>query len=451
MGLSSLLKDAKELAKVAKDVYHEAVADNNTVGHNDSDAEPDAEADTDAAEPVPPVLLATADLDKCIATCLSKFNKIVAKCRSAGTKFTDADFPVTTKPTKCLYKIRHRPSEKFPAPSMWKRVSEISERPQMFVDGVHAGDIKQGYLGSCYFLGALAAIAAHKEHLESLIIAHVFEVGIVALRFFKNNKWQSLIIDDYIGLKSDNTIHFASCNDPDEFWVPLLEKAYAKLHGSFESIECGFGYQVIMDMTGGAGVLTECAQLGSAESCFAYLASLLRKRAVLSAYLWSVESVSQERIDAATAAGIVPGHAYTILKTQETKHGHQLIQLRNPWGRHEFTGNWSDNSGMLNKGLLEELEHTIAEDGTFWMSAEDFLTYYSCIDACRTFNSDWVVTTTRGVFPTTEADARFLRLESKAKRDVGKSVIVLSQRDRRAELKASLLDVKEASLTLSIY
>ncbi|KAG5187717.1 hypothetical protein JKP88DRAFT_178655, partial [Tribonema minus] len=48
----------------------------------------------------------------------------------------------------------------------------------------------------------------------------------------------------------------------------------------------------------------------------------------------------------------VAGHAYTILKTYETKHGHQLIQMRNPWGASEFTGDWSDTSGMLNKGEL---------------------------------------------------------------------------------------------------
>lgn len=30
--------------------------------------------------------------------------------------------------------------------------------------------------------------------------------------------------------------------------------------------------------------------------------------------------------------GIVPGHAYSILKVVETKYGAKLINLRNPWG-----------------------------------------------------------------------------------------------------------------------
>ncbi|KAG5187718.1 hypothetical protein JKP88DRAFT_253906 [Tribonema minus] len=264
---------------------------------------------------------------------------IVGVCRRAGTKYTDTTFPVTTKPTKCLYKCRIFPNtDALVAPMMWKRTSEISEHPQRFVDGVQAGDIKQGAL---------------EQHVKSVII------------------------DDYIGLNSDGTITFASCTDQDEFWVPLLEKAYAKLHGSFESINGGLVYQVVMDMTGtitactacnvghrcyrGAGFMHACDQLGSPESCFAHISSLLR------------------------------------------------------------------------------------------MSAQDFMAYFSHIDACRTFSSDWVVTTTLGIFPSTDENARFLRLESKAKQDVGKSVIVLSQRDRRTERKLSLLKIEEAPLSLSIY
>jgi calpain-15 len=39
--------------------------------------------------------------------------------------------------------------------------------------------------------------------------------------------------------------------------------------------------------------------------------------------------------------GIVPGHAYSIISAKEAK-GHKLMNIRNPWGKFEWDGDWSD-------------------------------------------------------------------------------------------------------------
>jgi membrane-bound lytic murein transglycosylase MltF len=41
-----------------------------------------------------------------------------------------------------------------------------------------------------------------------------------------------------------------SKSNGDELWVLLAEKAYAKIHGSYEAIESGHSYEALMDMTG---------------------------------------------------------------------------------------------------------------------------------------------------------------------------------------------------------
>lgn len=46
-------------------------------------------------------------------------------------------------------------------------------------------------------------------------------------------------------------LYFAQCVDENETWLPLLEKAYAKAHGDYSSIEGGFVGEAIEDLTGG--------------------------------------------------------------------------------------------------------------------------------------------------------------------------------------------------------
>ena len=69
-------------------------------------------------------------------------------------------------------------------------------------------------------------------------IFHSFsKYGINVMRFFKNYKWLYVIIDDrlpcFAGNLENPTLIYAKCHSKNEFWVPLIEKAYAKIHGNY--------------------------------------------------------------------------------------------------------------------------------------------------------------------------------------------------------------------------
>jgi hypothetical protein len=54
---------------------------------------------------------------------------------------------------------------------------------------------------------------------------------------------------------NSEALYFAQCENKNETWLPLLEKAYAKAHGDYAAIEGGFTGEGIEDLTG--GVTTE--------------------------------------------------------------------------------------------------------------------------------------------------------------------------------------------------
>lgn len=50
---------------------------------------------------------------------------------------------------------------------------------------------------------------------------------------------------------NSGALYFAQCQHPQETWLPLLEKCYAKAHGDYAAIEGGFGGEGIEDLTRG--------------------------------------------------------------------------------------------------------------------------------------------------------------------------------------------------------
>ena len=53
-----------------------------------------------------------------------------------------------------------------------------------------------------------------------------------------------------IARKGGKGLHFARSGKTGETWVPLIEKAYAKLHGDFAALNGGWMCEAIEDLTG---------------------------------------------------------------------------------------------------------------------------------------------------------------------------------------------------------
>ena len=110
-------------------------------------------------------------------------------------------------------------------------------------------------------------------------------------------------------------------------------------------------------------------------------------------------SPSHPNGDSATSdMGIVQGHAFSILKLVEAD-GVKLICIRNPHGRGEWKGDWSDDSDLWTSRMKNVTgQKEFLEDGIFWMDFNDFVDEFDTIYVCRVYNEDngWYCTLTNG-------------------------------------------------------
>ncbi len=84
-------------------------------------------------------------------------------------------------------------------------------------------------------------MAEFSERVKAIFITQeVNAAGCYALKFHINGEPEIVVVDDYFPWNShrDNWA-FSRSNNDQEIWVLLLEKAWAKIHGSYQRIEGG--------------------------------------------------------------------------------------------------------------------------------------------------------------------------------------------------------------------
>ncbi len=134
---------------------------------------------------------------------------------------------------------------------------------------------------------------------------------------------------------------YIRCSDPNEFWVALVEKAVAKLHGSYEAIEGGMPIEAMVDLTGGLAERYELKEPSMHKTLYRYL----RRSFAAQAFITCSRKGDWRLAHKADQNGLVQGHAYTITglyRVNADKIGRvHLIRVRNPWGdKNEWTGKY---------------------------------------------------------------------------------------------------------------
>ena len=352
--------------------------------------------------------------------------------------FVDPDFgPESSKNGAfCLY-VKGKPptaSHAKPKELVWKRPEEIFKNSSFFRENISSNDVVQGSLGNCWFIGALSVLATRDElvrgSIQNLSAATQIDLstvtgllkgvypplfhclarkGLYVLRFFKEFAWRYVIIDSRLPFfRSDEgkiSYVFAHCTDPEELWVSLIEKAYAKLHGCYEALDRGLIDDGLVDLTGLAAEKTKL-QGQSSEELWHKLTEYKESRSLIGCSIEGNEG-EVEVVRDSEATGLLSRHAYAVVDVlfisnpNAVKRRHRLLRLRNPWGQREWTGKWSSKDPKLKENLKileqeiqklgsdEQFDLLNPNDGCFLMSFKDWRNLYSNIYTCVDFPDNW--------------------------------------------------------------
>jgi calpain len=273
-------------------------------------------------------------------------------------------------------------SPKVDAKIVWKRPSEISDHPQFIKDGASRFDIDQGELGDCWFLAAVANLTLNKKLLSMVVPTdQSFSdnyAGIFHFRFWQYGRWVDVVIDDTLPT-IDNKLVCLRSTDPNEYWPSLLEKAYAKLYGSYKNLEGGLINEALEDLCGG---LSEFYSAKIPE-LYEIMEMSYRRSSFMGCSITASEKEGQR------GDGLITMHAYSVTGMETIKSGQseiRLIRLRNPWGGNaEWNGAWSDNSknwDLVPKEVSKRLR-VKRDDGEFWMAIEDFQRCFTSLEICH--------------------------------------------------------------------
>ena len=212
--------------------------------------------------------------------------------------FIDKEFPHKPQSLGGLdYQIKIKP---FLDSLIWLRPDSFLGKGFKLFDGIHPNDAKQGLLGVCYCLATISTLAYDPEEIKLIFPFHDVSLGFYVLRFYTGGKPNYVVVDDFFPCNASSFQPLFSKPIGREVWVLLIEKAWAKLIGSYYAAELMTPDQFMEDLT---GYPTTGAYFGKKKEPLKDILECSRRGYPI------VLTSSSRRME-----GIVSNHAYSLLR-----------------------------------------------------------------------------------------------------------------------------------------
>jgi len=300
-----------------------------------------------------------------------------------GVKYEDSEFPATPA---SIGDVKF--SDGAAHEIVWLRPEEfkVQSPANLFSEGLEPDDVEQGLLDDDYLCASIMVIAECNVRIRALFQRHIEnDRGAYCVSMHFNGELREVIIDDRIPCDAATKMPiFAHCRRG-EIWLSLLEKAYAKLRGSYAAIQKGSASAALSDLLGCPVFVRPSNGLTEEEA--AVLIDAIMRHDRLD-HVMCCRALRTVKAD----SGLVPDRWYGLLEARIYK-GETLLRVRNTKSRQSGLGDWRGRWGNKDeehwtKEACDELYHAREMDGTFWITFQDWMNHFNPIVVADVEN-DW--------------------------------------------------------------
>ncbi|CAF1106978.1 unnamed protein product [Rotaria sordida] len=327
--------------------------------------------------PITSVSLAVCDRQHTDETNAEKlFANIVLFCQQNNTNFVDDQFPPISRSIGHIDSIINHPLK-------WLRISEISPLSASDLclqwsvySSPKPSDIQQGALGDCWLMAALALITERPQMLEHILLTKTInDQGVYLVRICHNGLWKTVIVDDCFPCTQYNQLAFTQAHRR-QLYVPIIEKACAKLFGSYADLISGQTEEGLQLLTGAPCDhidLNPFNNILDSEIAWAKLLSACESHLLISASTGR----SDVSVEEYTRNNIPNNHAFSVLTAHSISNiSIQFVLVRDPHARSNYIDEFI-TPYILNE--LNNVNRNNVSPGAFWISWPKFLRFFTSI------------------------------------------------------------------------
>ena len=277
----------------------------------------------------------------------------------------------------------------------WKRESEsinnnINILPQ---DNIFINKIVYSKLSNPNLFSAINALGNYPERIKKLFINTKKDTTcLYAVNICRNGNLQQVVIDDFFPFNQKHNNKSFITEENGLLWPQILEKAYAKIYGSYNLIAEKSMESILKDLI--------CAPVITIDSFGDSLSKELleayEKKWIIMAGAGDTDASEELLRD----LGLPPNSDHEIclvykltdeninqitsnsLNIPTNDDYNTVLKIRNLLGKIEWIGDWSDYSGLWNDNFKSILNYNPGEK-SFYMNLKDFKLYFSRIKICK--------------------------------------------------------------------